>query len=398
MKRIRVGLLIGSMRGGGSERQTLLLLSHLDRERFEPTLIVSEAVGDLMEKVPDDVAVKAFGLPSDDDNGSFFGWGARIPGAAFRRWSCRLADVVRSVRPDVLYDRTLTMTRLAASAVDPARLPRVSTLVSPPSMALPHLEKRYVYWKRRSLRQAYLRSRFVIAVSDAVAEDACRYYDIESARIETINNPVDISRIQTDSMAGDSDGNFHRRECGDRVSLVCVGRMSNEKGQSTLLEALRRLQTRSDIPPLRLTLVGDGPDRRKLEVIARMIDRHHVEFVGQIANPLPLIRNADALISPSRFEGSPNVVLEAFALRTPVIASRGSGAETFANGNATMRLFDVDDAESLSLQIVDLIQRHERTDALSNAASEYLLAHHDVSRCVGRIERLLSDAATHSAG
>ena len=81
-----------------------------------------------------------------------------------------------------------------------------------------------------------------------------------------------------------------------------------------------------DDPRIQLTLLGDGPLRSELEALSKdlgMSDRIH--FLGFRSNPFPIIRAADALVLSSRHEGMPNVVLEALACGTPVIATPAPG-------------------------------------------------------------------------
>ena len=58
--RRNVLLMISSMRGGGSEKQTLLLLRHLDPTRFRPHLYLTERAGELLDRVPDNIPVHAY--------------------------------------------------------------------------------------------------------------------------------------------------------------------------------------------------------------------------------------------------------------------------------------------------------------------------------------------------
>lgn len=105
---------------------------------------------------------------------------------------------------------------------------------------------------------------------------------------------------------------------GRREGAVFVGRLSAEKGASTLISAWR------DLPHIPLTIVGDGPDRAALESTAPP----WVRFVGfqDRANVLSIMARARALVVPSIwYENFPMTVVEAMALGTPVIAS-GLGA------------------------------------------------------------------------
>ena len=117
----RVLLMISSMRGGGSERQTLLLLRYLDRARFTPHLYVTEKTGGLMPHVPDDVVVHSFS-DAEPKGGIYF------PGRMMRRQEAYLRNLLRENAIDVIYDRTFHMTMIAGPAAAKVDVPRVSTI------------------------------------------------------------------------------------------------------------------------------------------------------------------------------------------------------------------------------------------------------------------------------
>lgn len=111
-----------------------------------------------------------------------------------------------------------------------------------------------------------------------------------------------------------------------RPRLVCVGRLSPEKGHIGLLEAFAAARARG--ADAELVLVGDGPDR---EAIERKIDAlgmgGHVVMRGRLSEPdtLASIAESDALVLASFMEGLPVVLMEAMALGLPVIAPRVAG-------------------------------------------------------------------------
>jgi glycosyltransferase involved in cell wall biosynthesis len=338
---IRVLLMISSMDGGGSERQTLLLLQRIDRSKFIPELYLLRRAGSLLGHIPSDVAVHSFedaatrSLDAEDADGpaaeTAIGMGPRvraaisrlvdrlpIPGKIHRRQVADLATVLRRRQIDVIYDRTFHMSLIAAPAAELCGVPRVSTIVSPPSRAVPLNAGRFLVAKRRRLRQAYADAGRVIVVSHPTAVDAARYYDLPRRRFLVVPNPVDAHRL--DQIVNASP--LPVRD--DRYTIACVGRMSVEKGQTELVWAIGRLkQNDPDFPLPRVWMIGDGPLRESLAGLARRLGvEQSVDFIGHVQQPAPWIATADAVCVPSHFEGFPNVMLEAMALGVPVIARR----------------------------------------------------------------------------
>ena len=112
----------------------------------------------------------------------------------------------------------------------------------------------------------------------------------------------------------------------DNRHLVCVGRLCPEKAQTELVEAVAALK--DSHPGLRLTLIGDGETRGRIEaLIARhgLHDMVHLHGWGTGAEVRAAIRAARALVLPSHAEGLPIVLMEAMALGRPVISTRIAG-------------------------------------------------------------------------
>ncbi|MBN2170755.1 MAG: glycosyltransferase [Candidatus Krumholzibacteriota bacterium] len=134
--------------------------------------------------------------------------------------------------------------------------------------------------------------------------------------------------------------------------LLWVGRLSYEKGLATLLTAVSRARR-----PLRLALVGDGPEEGPLRRLAGELalgDR--VRFLGRRPrDEIPaLLAAADATVLPSEwYENAPLSVLESLALGRPVLASRLGGTPELVAEGETGWLFDAGDADALAACLDD---------------------------------------------
>ena len=373
------------MRGGGSERQTLLLLKNLDRERFTPHLYISERAGDLMNEVPEDVTIHSF---ADAPNASGF----YFPGRILRQQVTHLSELLERESIDVIYDRTFHMTLIAGPAAHPLEIPRVSTIVSPPHRALPLVESRFVWLKKRRIARAYRQSRAVVAVSQQAANSAESYYSLRSGlergQIKVVLNGVDIEAIRRSSVS-------ENPVRDSRITLVCVGRMTKEKGHRDFIESLAISEANwpRERPPMKIWLVGDGPLRTELESLCReQLQRHEVQFLGTQPNPAPWIAAADALALPSHFEGMPNVVLESMAVGTPVIATRAGGTVELEREKPTILWANPADPKSLAGAVSQFIMclDNQHLDPLIRAATALVESQHDVKQTTKKIESLLS--------
>ena len=375
--RKRVLLMISSMRGGGSERQVLLLTQSLDRSRFEPHLYLTEAAGEFLPQVPSDVPIHSFDR-CDPPKGIY------IPGRQLRRQTEFLRGVISEYAIDVIYDRTFHMTMIAGKAA--GKIPRISTIVSPPHQALPMVEQRFVALKRRRLADAYRKSKAVVAVSRQAALSAESFYGLATGSVRVVKNPVDQQRLRID--AGPP-----RPRPTDLTTLLCVGRMSEEKGHADLIEAINLIQSHwpQSRPPWTLRLVGDGPLRSQLESQAERLGlADRIQFLGATQNAASEIANADALVLPSRFEGMPNVVLEAMALGTPVIATRSGGTVELQLETPTAFWARPGEPASIAGAILEFSREKARADQHCRAALQLVHSEHDPGTITRQIEHLLS--------
>ena len=150
---------------------------------------------------------------------------------------------------------------------------------------------------------------------------------------------------------------------------VFVGRLTPEKGVRALLEAWRK------VPDLELRVVGDGYMRNELETLAHAF-RLNVKFLGALGRSgvLDTVAGAAMQIVPSEcYEGLPLVVVEAFGLSTPVIASRiGSLREAVPDGVAGLQ-FEPGNAEDLADKVNSLLKNPSLRETLGENAKRYFL-------------------------
>jgi glycosyltransferase involved in cell wall biosynthesis len=383
VKRLRVLFALGSLGAGGSERQTIHLLRHLDRGRFEPSLYLLKREGDLLSEVPSDVPVGAF---DDEERPALL----RLPGTVRRSQIDRFEAFLRRERPDVLCERMLVTTLVTAPAAKRAGIPRVATFAADPDFDLADQAKRFRWFKQRVLRTAYHDAARLIAVSGGVARRASELYGIDADRIRVIWNPVDLERI--DRLAAESpnpypaDGSFR---------VVSVGRLIPEKGVDVLIRAVATLIRERNRDELRLHIVGQGPEEFALKALARELGVDpHVVFEGFAANPYPFLRHANLFCLSSQTEGMPNVLLEAMACRVPVLATDCvSGPREILDGGRFGRLVPPRDAQALAEAIDDAMTKHSTWQQRVEPARDRLATHFSVDAATRAYEDLFVLAA-----
>jgi glycosyltransferase involved in cell wall biosynthesis len=181
----------------------------------------------------------------------------------------------------------------------------------------------------------------------------------------------------------------------DAARLVCVGRFSEEKGQLTLLAAASLLALEGI--EFELVLVGDGEMRAQIEAA---IASHHLERHVRITGWLDSIQVRDqilasrSLVLPSFAEGLPVVIMEAMALRRPVLATYVAGIPELVLAGENGWLVPAGAAEELAVAMKACLSTP--TDVLrrmGEAGRLRVLARHDVDHEAARIVALIRDQA-----
>jgi glycosyltransferase involved in cell wall biosynthesis len=161
--------------------------------------------------------------------------------------------------------------------------------------------------------------------------------------------------------------------------LIFVGRFVEQKGLDLLLLALSQLSKNNQ--SFSLTLVGDGPERPKIEKLAIKLNiMDSINFTGQIPHEnIPnLLQKHDIFVLPSRYEGFGVAVIEAMSVGLPCLVTRCGGPE-FIVSQETGRVCNANNIETLKLALLELISLpDEQLIKIGNDARHVILNHYNI--------------------
>jgi glycosyltransferase involved in cell wall biosynthesis len=355
--RTRVLYFVGSFEQGGAERQTAELVKNLPHERFEAHVAVCNTQDDLGYEL----AAASF-----TDLGT--------PDGPNMRTFIALARLARRIRPDVIHavhDPQNSYARVVARAV---RCASVGTLLC---TRLP----------RRTIRREWLTHRFGDAL--IVNSTTIRTELLQRARIapvDVVANGVDGGRFRR--LSGAVRGAARARWHMEGVTFVVPGRISEQKNQRVVIEAVADLRRRDAWPKgARVVLAGrvEAHSRYVTEVDRAIQDQGVSDCVARIAHVRDvevLLGAADATLLPSRYEGLPNVVLESLACQTPVIVSNAANADGLVEDGVTGLVTDVDAASVARGMLRFFRTRADETEAMGKRGRADVLARFDIARMV----------------
>ncbi|WP_215815363.1 glycosyltransferase family 4 protein [Pimelobacter sp. 30-1] len=207
----------------------------------------------------------------------------------------------------------------------------------------------------------------------ALAHYAREHVGVPGTRVHVVPNGV------TDAWLGPAPAPRPARTEGP-VRAVWVGLMQPVKRVPDLVRAV------AEVPGLELVLVGDGPERARVEAaVAATGTGDRVRFAGYIADPSALVREADLFVLSSAAEASPMALLQAMACGVPAVATRVGGVpEVLRDGVEGLLVRPGDHAQWVAA-LGALTDDRARREAMGAAARARIAARHRVAHTVAAL-------------
>ncbi|MCP3958613.1 MAG: glycosyltransferase, partial [bacterium] len=289
---LRLLMTISDLSGGGAEREFSILAHHLPRDELDIHVALWRTPS--AYPAPSDLPVRVLDKTRP--------W-------HFPRTISRLRRLIDEIRPDCVLSMLSYPSLLTGEAVVRARKRSAwaCRLMNPP-------ERELTAWKGVWARRILPRADRVVACSKGVESALARHLNLDPHRLQTLPNPVDVDRVAR--LAAEP---LPLERPPETFVVVHAGRLHPQKHQALLLTAFSRLR----VPRAELWMLGEGSEKKRLQALAsRLGIAPRVRWLGFRDNPFPFFRAADCFALSSRWEGFPNVLIEAMACGTPVISTR----------------------------------------------------------------------------
>ncbi|MCC6766910.1 MAG: glycosyltransferase [Deltaproteobacteria bacterium] len=331
--------------GGGAARVVITLLRHLDRTRFEPHLVVFYTFYGFWfrSEVPEDVVMHV------------------LEAKRARNAMPKLVHLLWRVRPAVVVATQgyINFLLLLARPVLPKCALVIREVIGERYMEHNRYRDLLYRWYLRLVRGADR----IVTQTQAVAEQLTAAITPRPGQVECIHNPVDAERLATAAARATSPFT------GPGPHVLAMGRLTYQKGFDLLLEALARVRAAG--VPARLTIVGVGELEADLGARAATLGvAGAVDLVGFQEEPERFFAHADVFVLSSRYEGMPNVVLEALACGLPIVAfDCPHGVREIVRDGVNGRLLPPEDLGALTAALLDLLRDQPARARLRAAAA-----------------------------
>lgn len=360
-KKLKILLLSSSLGGGGTERRTVYMLKHINRNIFEPILCVWEKKGVYVKDIPRQTKFYA----------------VRKRFKVFTLLNMR--KVIREEKPDIIFGNMWGINTAAIVALKmmffkrKRRAKLIIGVVTNP-----------VFFKhQRLIRFLYSFADLFVANSYGIREYLVSSWKIQKEKIHVIHNGVDIKNI--DKLSCEKANHIWIKN--NYNLIISVGRLSEPKGYPFLLDALKIANKKN---PIYLIIVGQGEEEERLKKMAIKIGiKNRVDFIGFKHNPFKYIAKTNLFILASIREGFPNVLLEAMACRTPVVSTDAPyGPSEIIEDGVNGYLVPMADSTQLADKILYVLENLDKQDKVIREARQTVEKKFNVDKMLINYEKL----------
>lgn len=297
MEKKKVVFVVPSLRMGGAEKNAVNIMNRLDKQKYSVHLVLFEQTGSLLSEVGPNITVEE--LRSRNKVHKIV----------------QLYKAVRSIKPAIVFSTVINANILAGIVSffyrDCLYIGRETTVHSKLLERNTSIMKKVI-----SLWYQLFISRLdtIIAQSQFMKKELIALFSLDPKKIVVLPNPINV----------DLESHFSAVEekNKDVINLLSVGRLVPLKRMSLLLEVMHKLEDN-----YQLTIIGDGPEKGKLEESLRQMNlEERVILLGEIADPTTYYRNSDLFIVASAYDSYPNVIMEALSVGLRVVAFDVPGA------------------------------------------------------------------------
>ncbi|NML70112.1 glycosyltransferase [Chryseobacterium sp. RP-3-3] len=336
MKKISVIFILPDLETGGAERIVTTIANHLSRDRFEPKILLLRKQGGYLNFLKKDVEI--IDINTERIRHSL----KPILGEIYRR------------KPDIVFSGFGEVNAYLAMFIK--LFPRTKFIARETNVVTQHVTRKEI----KFFYNFYNNYQKIIAQSDDMMHDLIDNFNIKKKKIVKINNPVDFDFISEKLV------DSPKPECFkyNYKNVVAIGNLSSRKGFDNLLKVFSRLKNEN----IMLHILGDGKDKDILLQMKDFLGLKNVIFHGRHDNPYQFLKYADLFILSSRYEGFPNVLLEAGACGTYSLANNcPGGINEIIQHQVNGEVADIEDYEDFSQKIMKVLQGNYNRDGIKDS-------------------------------
>ena len=342
----KICFIIPVLGNDGAERVAFHLLNNLSKDKYQLYLILTNQGGNYLKELNSNV--KIIELKEKRVRYSIF----------------KLYKVLKNLSPDIAVIFSSEIATVTGLFIAPflKNIKFIVREINIQSILMTNVLRKLL------LKLSYKSIYKIISQSKDMTDDLINYTGINANKIVEINNPIDMKQINL--KLNEKMSSIELKE--NYKNLVCVGRLAYQKGFDLLIEVMGKLKDKK----IRAYIIGDGNERGNLETKIKtygLVDK--VFLLGRKENPYVYMAKADLFILSSRFEGFPNVLIEAGACGAYSICNIcPGGVNEIIRENLNGNIVNFNDANETAHMILQkLEEKHDVRRIKSSVLTRYNL-------------------------
>lgn len=336
MKKISVIFILPDLETGGAERIVTTIANHLSRDCFEPKILLLRKQGGYLNFLKQDVEIIDINT---------------------ERIRHSLKPILREIyrrRPDIVFSGFGEVNAYLSLFIK--LFPQTKFIARETNVVTQHVTRKEI----KFFYKFYNNYQKIIAQSDDMMKDLIDNFNIKKKKIVKINNPVDFDFIDEKLKNSLKPESFKY----NYKHVVAIGNLSARKGFDNLLKVFSRLKNEN----IMLHILGDGKDKEVLLQMKEFLGLKNVIFHGRQENPYQFLKYADLFILSSRYEGFPNVLLEAGACGTYSLANNcPGGINEIIQHNVNGEIANIENYDDFAQKIIKVMHENYNRDAIKNS-------------------------------
>lgn len=328
--------ILPDLNAGGAERIVTTIANHLPREKFSPSILLLRKEGLYLDFLQNDIEIIDIKTP-------------RI-----RHALKPILQQIRKRKPDIVFSGFGEVNAYLSLFIK--LFPKTKFIARETNVVSQHVTRKEI----RFFYKFYNNYDKIICQSDDMMNDLVENFKIKKDKLIKINNPVDFSFIEQKLENATKPESYRE----GYKNVVAIGNLSSRKGFDNLLKVFVKLKQHKVL----LHILGDGKDKDLLHQMKLNLGLENVIFHGIQKNPYPFLKFADLFVLSSRYEGFPNVLLEAGACGTYALANNCKGGiHEIIQPKINGEISDIENHEVFAAKIVEILGQNHDSEAIKNS-------------------------------
>lgn len=336
------------MNGGGAERMVLNLLTSLNKNLFEPVLLLYQKRGVYLDSLPRNIRIHGLGID--------------IYGGGFKKKLISLVYNTIKIFKEENPDSVMSFTFFADMVTAISRffyLNRIKHFMSERTVLSRNIEsyrKNIGFFSKRLIFYLFNTSNSIIVSSEGQKDDLIKNFSVKGEKIKKISHGIDLKMVKMSATE-----NVNHKWFKEKTPVVIsAGRLEKIKNFSMLLRAFSIVTKEIKC---RLVVLGEGKERKKLGYLAKELGLENcVSFPGYQKNPFKYMKRSSVFVLPSLYESFGNVIIEAFACGVPVVSTDTAGSSEIIVDGETGVLVPVNDEVALANAVKEFLINNKKRE------------------------------------